>query len=322
MLEDRDYMRQSAYNDGPAFTRLFRWPKWSWTMALVVANVVVFLFECAISPHPLLFQPDYLSNYYGYVALSLGGLQHGYVWQLLTYQFMHAGFFHIFFNCWAIFMVGSLLEPMLGARNFLIVYFASGVAGGLLQTSIAYFFPQWFPDVPVVGASAAAFGLVAAFAALDPEQEFTLILLVFPINMRAKTLVLVSAALALGGLFLPSLFDRMLGGNVANAAHLGGLLFGLVYVRKVILGRWFHTWFQKPVRATPPPPRRPDVLPAKPAAFWHPKPARPEVELSADELLRTQVDPILDKISAHGLHSLTAREREILEKASGKLAKR
>jgi hypothetical protein len=60
----------------------------------------------------------------------------------------------------------------------------------------------------------------------------------------------------------------------------------------------------------------------KSPAFWRAKPAKFEADLSPDELLKTQVDPILDKISAHGLHSLTAREREILERASGKIAKR
>lgn len=324
MLEDRDYMRQPAYDDGPSFSRLFRMHKWSWTIVILAVNVLVFLVECAVSPRPFDLRPDYLSSYYPYMALSLEGIQHGYVWQLVTYQFMHASFLHIFFNCWAIFVFGRILEPLLGARNFLIIYLSSGVMGGLVQVLTSYLFPQWFPDAAVVGASAGAFGLVAAFAALFPERELTMLLFfVIPFTMRAKTLLIVSAALALGGIALPGLFDRLLGGNVANAAHLGGMLFGLVYVRKVILGGWFGGGGAQGLGSgNPAPPHYPDAPVAKPPAFWRSKPGKAEVELSADELLKTQVDPILDKISAHGLHSLTTREREILEKASGKLAKR
>ena len=186
-------------------------------------------------------------------------------------------------------------------------------------------YAQVFGDATasVVGASAGAFGLVAAFAALFPERELTMLLFfVIPVTMRAKTLLIGSAALALAGIAWPSFFGWILGGNVANAAHLGGMLFGLVYVRHVILGRRFGGGFPGPGRASPTPPRSPDAPAAKPPAFWRSKPGKVEVELSADELLKTQVDPILDKISAHGLHSLTAREREVLEKASGKMAKR
>lgn len=325
MLEDRDYMRQPAYDDGPSFSRLLRMSNWSWTIAILVVNVAIFLLECALSPQPLALHPDNLSNYYPYVALSLDGIKHGYLWQLLTYQFMHASFLHIFFNCWAIFVFGRILEPMLGARNFLIVYFSSGVLGGICQVLASLFLPQLFGDgtATVVGASAGAFGLVAAFAALFPDRELTMLLFfVIPVTMRAKTLLIISMVLALGGMALPGLFDRLLGGNVANAAHLGGMIFGLVYVREIILGKWFRGGASGSGKTGPIQPRNPDGAAPKSPLFWRSKPRDAEEELSTDELLKTQVDPILDKISAHGLHSLTAREREILEKASGKVAKR
>jgi len=325
MLEDRDYMRQPAYDDGPSFSRLLKMSNWTWTIVILAVNVAVFLLECAVSPQPLAFHPDYLSNYYPYVALSLDGIKHGYVWQFLTYQFMHASFLHIFFNCWAIFVFGRILEPLLGARNFLIVYFSSGVLGGICQVLASLFLPQLFGDgsASVVGASAGAFGLVAAFAALFPDRELTMLLFfVIPVTMRAKTLLIASVALALGGMALPGIFDRVLGGNVANAAHLGGMIFGLVYVREVILSRRFRSGSSGPGKTSSNPPQNPDGPVAKSPSFWRSKPRTAEEELSADELLKTQVDPILDKISAHGLHSLTAREREILEKASGKMAKR
>jgi membrane associated rhomboid family serine protease len=315
MHEDRDYMRQSGYDDEPPFARLFRWPRWSWTLALVLVNVVVFLVECAFSSQPLKLQPD-SEFFYRYLALSLNGMRHGFVWQLLTYQFMHASFLHIAFNCWAIYVFGRALESMLGSRHFICLMLASGAVGGIFQVVAAALWPQF--DGPVVGASAGAFGLVAAFATLFPDRELTILLFLFiPVRMRAKTLLIFSAVLAAGGIAFPEVFNNFLGGNVANAAHLGGMFAGVFYVRKIIQGGWFHG----APKERPAPPRA-LVAPGTPPSFWCSKPAKTPVELSAEELLKTQVDPILDKISAHGLHSLSAREREILEKASARMAKR
>jgi membrane associated rhomboid family serine protease len=316
MLEDRDYMRQPAYNE-PSFSHWLRWPNWSWTLVVLLVNIACFLVECAVSHHPLSFAPNnpFCEHY---LALSLYGMKHGFVWQLLTYQFMHAGILHLAFNCWAIYVFGRILEELLGARNFILILLSSGVVGGLFQVLAAVLVPDMY-DAPVVGASAGAFGLVAAFATLMPERElFMLLYFIIPVRMRAKTLLIVSAALACAGLLAPAVFDKLMGGNIANAAHLGGMVAGIIYIRKVIQGRWFHG---QGVGIVPDP--HPPVMPTASApTFWRAKPVRSEMELSPDELLRTQVDPILDKISAHGLQSLTPREREILEKASGKLAKR
>ena len=65
--------------------------------------------------------------------MSLDGLRAGHVWQLLTYQFMHGGFWHIFLNCWAIFVFGRVLEATMGKKRMLTLYFLSGVMGGLAQ---------------------------------------------------------------------------------------------------------------------------------------------------------------------------------------------
>jgi membrane associated rhomboid family serine protease len=317
-------MRQPAYDDGPLFGRLFRWPRWSWTLGLVLVNVAAFLVECAFSSRPMDLRPAetdpaFFSNY---LALSLNGLYHGYVWQLITYQFLHATFWHILFNCWAIYVFGRVIEDLLGARNFILIMLSSGVVGGLFQVLSSLFWPQLFGDemVPTIGASAGAFGLVAAFAALFPERVLTLLLfLVIPIRMRAKTLLILSAVLALGGILFPDLFNFISGGHIANAAHLGGMLTGLLYVLVVIQGRGLGgLGFVHPA-----PPSAP-AAPAgtAPARVWRSRPGKPKGELSAEDLLKTQVDPILDKISAHGLNSLSAREREILEKASAKMAKR
>ena len=293
MLEDRDYMRQPEFEE-------HRWRphfrlRWSWTLALVVTYVVVLLAQLGTAR----FFPE-KSFVFSYLALSRSGLEHGYVWQLLTYQFMHAGWLHLFFNCWAIYVFGLELEQLLGGRRFLAIMFSSGIAGGIFQVLTAMVWP-WLFDGPVVGASAGAFGLVAAFAMIFPERELTmLIFFVIPVRLRAKTLLIFSAVLAVMGIVFP--WD-----NVANAAHLGGMAMGWFYVKKILKNPALIGADEEP-----------QFVPAKLVK----KKAAPPVEKYADEFLESEVDPILDKISAHGIQSLTARERAVLEAARKKMAQR
>ncbi len=291
MLEDRDYMRQPVYHR----------PRVSFTVALLIVCAIVFIVECVTCGYPPLFSPD------NYFALSVEGLKHGYVWQLLTYQFMHAGLLHIFFNSWAIYVFGREIEETLGPQKFLTLFLASGVMGGIFQALAGWLWPHYFGGA-VVGASAGAFGLVAAFAILYPEHELALVFP--PVILRAKTLLILSAILVLFGIAFPI-------SNIANAAHLGGMLTGIVFVRQFIQGRW-PLWKFSSRRTTPR-----ELVAARIAKgrFRHSTPDKPDKDLSTDEFLQSEVDPILDKISARGIQSLTARERGILEKARAKMAK-
>jgi rhomboid family protein len=304
MLEDRDYMRQPEYRGTH---------RWSATTILLAVFAAVFVAEIVVSPMPRLLIPGNRFCY-DYFALSLDGLRHGFVWQLLTYQFMHASFWHIFGNSLAIYFFGRELEILLGWKKYLTLFFASGVVGGIFQVLTTKIWPEIFPDAGVVGASAGAFGLVAAFALIYPERELMLLLFfVIPLRMRAKTLLVFSAVLAVAGVVFS---ESVFGGNVANAAHIGGMLTGIFYVRKVIQGNWFQWKF--PAR-----PARPRAFAATPAGkgkFWR-SAARPsDEEISTDQFLQKEVDPILDKISAHGIQSLTERERQILESARRKMS--
>ena len=277
MLEDRDYMRQPVYRE----------LRVSFTVALLIVNAIVFLVECVACGYPPVFSTG------NYFALSVEGLKHGFVWQLLTYQFMHAGLLHIFLNCWVIYVFGREIEETLGHQRFLALFFASGVIGGLFQSGIGWILPDYFGGA-TVGASAGAFGLVAAYAILFPERELTMLLFfVVPIRLSAKMLLILSAVLAVLGIVFPI-------SNIANAAHLGGMLTGVFFALQFSRGHW-PQW-QFPSRSTPS--------------------RKSKNELSTDEFVKSEVDPILDKISTHGIQSLTAREREILEKAGSKMGKR
>jgi membrane associated rhomboid family serine protease len=295
MLADRYYMRRPAFGSF-----------WSVTTMLLAANVVVFLLQEAFKGSPVI----------NYFPLSLEGLRHGYVWQLLTFQFMHGGWIHLLVNCWALYLFGRELEESLGRKSYLALYFSSGVIGGLFQV-LAAAVASHFPDSvwaarfggPTVGASAGVFGLTAAFALIYPDRQF--MLFPIPINISARVLLWFSAGLAVIGLS----FSR---DNVAHAAHVGGLLTGVLFIRYAIHWRWPE--FRR--TPAPMPRRRVKVHPGTSAAWGQNESIARDEDLAPEEFVSRAVDPILDKISAHGIQSLTDRERRILETARQKMVKR
>jgi len=297
MLDDRSYMRGKSYGS-----------RWSATLVLMVANTAIFVFQSILE----FWFRDAFRWYFTHFALSLQGLAKGYIWQILTFQFMHGGLLHLICNLIAIYFFGRAMEDALGRSGFWKLYFASGILGGLLQIVFAGLFPSLYGG-SVVGASAGAFGLVAAFATMFPNQLLTLLLFfVIPVSMRARTLLWISLAFAIFGIIVPM-------GNVAEAAHLGGILTGVAFV-KLGAQDWFFHW-----PGIPWPRRKPRRLTKSLNAgrsFWQQHKPLEDAELESAEFISREVDPILDKISAHGIHSLTERERRILEAARARMAKR
>jgi membrane associated rhomboid family serine protease len=300
MLEDRDYMRQPAYHE----------PRISFTVALLIVNAVVFVIQLISANFPN--GQEIQDNYF---ALSLhgfndsGGLAHGFVWQLFTFQFMHAGWMHLIFNSLAIFFFGRSVETVLGSRRFLAAYFSSGIIGGAVQMLFAFCLPGYFGGA-VIGASAGAYGLVAAFAVINWTERFTLLIYFIPVTMRGRTLFL-------GSIIFTIIYGLIPNSGVANAAHLGGILTGFFYVRQVVQGRW-PQWESPSRRAKP----RELAAAGNGKNKFRNSAAETVEEPSTDEFLKNEVDPILEKISAKGIQSLTARERETLEHARAKMAKR
>ena len=296
MLDDRSYMRNLSFSS-----------RWSATIALLVVNVAVFIG----SEINRVYFGKHLETYF---YLSLLGIKHGYLWQFITFQFFHGGWLHLFLNLWALYVFGQPLEEELGKPAFLRLYFASGVIGGLLQILAAYLKPLHF-DGPVIGASAGIFGLIAAFASLYPERQLSILLaFIIPVTLRAKFLLLILGLFAVVGIVLPS------GGGIAHAAHLGGLLTGMAYVRWLVQnGEGGLAW--RPLHPIVRARELVNVSGFKSPAWKRPK-GRGEDETPSAEFISREVDPILDKISAQGIQSLTARERQILEAARNKMGKR
>jgi membrane associated rhomboid family serine protease len=178
-------------------------------------------------------------------ALSQRGLGHGWLWQVITFQFLHAPLahppgwqtihhldipWHLILNCWGIFVFGPPVEFTLGRKKFVLLYLLSGSAGGLLQI-LAGALSHHFAG-PVVGASAGLFGLIAAFTTLYPATPMTVLLLfVIPVRMSANTMLTVATAITVGGLVVAGLWPNLGINRIAHGAHLGGLICGLIFLR-------------------------------------------------------------------------------------------
>lgn len=153
---------------------------------------------------------------------------------------MHGSFIHIFFNMYALFLFGTVLEQVWGAKRFLIFYFATGIIGAILYNVVGGIetyieFGSAFPYkegllsnpsiyVPTVGASGAVFGLLAAFGTLFPNTQLRL--LFPPIALKAKYFVLIYIAIEL---YLG--FKSFQGDNIAHFAHISGALVGYLIVK-------------------------------------------------------------------------------------------
>ena len=156
--------------------------------------------------------------------------------------------------------------------------------------------------------------MVAAFATMFPDRLLqTLVLFVIPISLRAQTLLRIGIGLTVFGIIVPM-------DNVAHLAHLGGIITGIMFVRWIVQSeRSLALW--RPFRRQPRPRELVSTRSYNSAALHRPKAAPPE-EVPPAEFISREVDPILDKISAHGIHSLTDGERKTLEAARKKMSKR
>jgi membrane associated rhomboid family serine protease len=245
-----------------------------------------------------------------YGALSVTGLGRGYLWQFITFQFLHGGLWHLVFNLMCIFFFGRFCEGRFGWRRMLVLYFSAGVVGGLLQIMMALAFPFHYGH-SVFGASAGACGLLAAFCVCAPDDEI-LVFLVIPV--KARFLLMVSIGIALFFTVVPS--DP----GIAHAAHLGGMLFGAGYVRFGWYA-WEPSWRIPKFPSTRSGGPLVKVRFPKKSSAWQEERPGPGPEGSTD-FISKEVDPILEKISAHGIRSLTEHERKILEAARARMGKK
>lgn len=245
---------------------------------LLIANVAVFLLTYFFSP--------VISRYFGLVPKAVWSQLM--IWQLLTYMFLHGGFFHILYNMFVLWMFGSDLERTWGSREFLKYYLICGVGAGLFNILF-----QPTSMIPIIGASGAIYGLLVAYALLFPDRTVYLYFL-FPIKVKYLVIFLVVIE------FFASMSSS--GSGIAHLAHLGGAIVGFVYIKGILQGRSIK-W--------------------KISSFFNSRRMeRMAKDRQQEELLMQEVDRILDKINQVGYDNLTRKEKKILEAASDKLSKK
>lgn len=269
-LYDRDYTQanfESQFHNAPqmrmTFPQITPVVKW-----LLIINFAVFFAQT-------LGADKVLVKWFSLYPVSLSAAMQ--LWRLITYQFLHGGMPHIFFNMLGLFFLGPTLERYWSSKRFLIFYLSCGAAGGLFYLFLVV--TGLLPALPMAGASGAILGMLAACAILFPH--FVVFIFVFPVPIRI-------AAIAFTAFYLITLITK--GANAGgDAAHLAGMAAGAIYV-------FSQSWRAK--------------LKLKIQS------GRLQKKIAAERNLQAELDRILQKVHDSGIHSLTSKEKKILEQAT------
>ncbi len=181
---------------------------------LLISNTAVFVLNFLA----VRFTGDDPFLFLGLMPWQVAG--RGYVWQLATYLFLHGGLMHILFNMLTLWMFGADLERDWGTRRFLRYYFLCGVGAGVCVVAANLLVGN--PYTRTIGSSGAIYGLLMAYGLLYPDR---IVLFSFLFPMKAKYFVMILGGIA----FLGSMESP--GGGVSHLAHLGGMIFGYVYLK-------------------------------------------------------------------------------------------
>jgi membrane associated rhomboid family serine protease len=273
-LYDREYSQeryQPSYHYGPpmrmGFPGVTTVTKW-----LLIINAGVFL--AAITMKPL---GVFIYDWFQLDPTTLPRMLQ--LWRLITYQFLHGGVWHVFFNMLGLYFLGPALERYWGGRKFLVFYLSCGAAGGvfyLLLVAVGF-----LPAMAMVGASGAILGILAACAILFPHIRLFIFPLFFPVSIR-------TAAIIFGAMYLFYVVTKAANAG-GDAAHLAGMATGAIYVLS-------QSW-------------RDRIKFKIQTSAQHRKAAK-------QQNLQAELDRILAKVHEHGVHSLTSKEKRILKQAT------
>lgn len=206
------------------------------------------------------------------------------IYQTMTYMFLHGSFWHIVFNMFALWMFGTEIERTWGTKRFGRFYVYSGLAGAIFTLLV-----MSSQSIPMIGASGAVYGILIAYWFMFPNR-LLYIYFMFPVKVKW----------AIPGFMLLGFISWA--GNVAHMAHLGGALFGIIYMKS----SWRPGWLSGKVKNL--------RYKKKEAKF------RRNVKQTQDVMNR--VDAILDKINEVGIDNISKADRKFLEEASIELSKK
>jgi len=254
-----------------------------WVKRLLIANAVVFLFTWVIGP-------DFIFEWFSFQPTKILLRP----WTPLTYMFLHGDFWHVFMNMLMLFFFGTHLESKWGSREFIRYYLVCGLGG----VALSFLFVSY----SIIGASAAVYGVMLAFAMAWPNAPIY-IWGIFPV--KAKWLVgffvLITFYSAFGGA----------GGGVAHFAHLGGFAAGFLYLKTDWRASQAIQNIGKAART-----RRFAIVPREERE--EATSDRRRSDHAGEKSALDAVDRVLDKISAEGMASLTEQEKKLLDEVSKK----
>ncbi len=248
--------------------------------SLIGANFAGFVAQQVV----LAYQPDALVDHLG---LSYRGIDQAYAWQFFSAMFLHANVFSFAGSMFLLYFIGRDVESIFGQKHFLYLYL-SGLVGG--ELGHLFLMPS---TTVLLAASGGLAAVVVAFATILPELEVTQSLF-FVVPWKLKAKYLGNALFALAVVLV--VFDRR--GVVAYSALLGGSIVGWLYAHLLGFGR--PSFLQR---------------------HWRSRRVENERmrQMSLDEFITAEIDPLLEKISRNGLGSLTRRERKALAQAREKM---
>ncbi|MCX6351666.1 MAG: rhomboid family intramembrane serine protease [Bacteroidetes bacterium] len=225
-------------------------------------------------------------------------------WTIITYQFMHSGIGHIFFNMLIFNFAGKIMREYLGDKKLLATYILGGIAGGVLYILSYSIFPMFNgQQADMVGASACIMAVLAAIGTLLPRYT-VFIIIIGPVQ-------LVYIVIFLLAIDLLSITASNSGGHIA---HIGGMAWGFIYIKSLQNGRDLGAWLTGLIDRAKVAFKPKSKLKMSYVNDGYPR--RDSSKKSSSHVSQAEIDAVLDKIAKSGYSSLSSREKEVLKRAS------
>ncbi len=312
-LDERDYMRSRP----PSFGE---WLKgWTAFHVIFALNVAVFFLQWGLHEA---WVRDALTGELirPWGGISVEALTSGHFWTPLTFMFVHDGWWSFLGTMLLLWTAGRRVQVLFGSRSLVIIYLLAGVVGAAVQMAVfAYVLKS--TSVLLMGATASSLGVLLAYAVAMPEEEVP----VFSVSLWTFLRFVLGGYALVGGLSLFGALPSWVPLGAGDCfAHLGGALAGWYFARSLGYGGVPAHLLHTPGSSLR---RQPQMVSAR-------RPRRPMVEVDLEavrkenprndplvNLMKDEIDPILDKINDHGMGSLTDDERRALERASRRFVK-